>query len=297
MASRRSSLLSGETYPSRRSEPYPSRRSSAVLAQPSTPSRMDSVIERAAALSSDSHKRAAETDADALRMSEAERLQTYGDERKVFDALVLSREEMTQAAGDQDEHPLKKLCAEAALERDQPLEHLVQDHGTWKGRWPLPSRTDWQALLSSKSMWPKGDSELLAVQTARKEYKWSQIAVEDRPKFHEAAKAGWQTWVDNDAVEILTAEEAEKVKTRLRSSGNGHRVMTPRFVFTDKRDRLRTPSYPLPLKPNARLVVPGYKDVTAYEVRKDAPTASRTSQHLLLTMTFKFWMAPDERRC
>lgn len=77
MASRRSSLLSGETYPSRRSEPYRSRRSSASLAQPS---RMDSVIERAAALGSDSHKRAAETDADALRMSEAERLQTYGDE-------------------------------------------------------------------------------------------------------------------------------------------------------------------------------------------------------------------------
>ena len=84
-------ILGGETYPSRRSEPYPSRRSSAVLAQPSTPSRMDSVIERAAALSSDSHKRASETDADALRMDEAERLQTYGHERKVFDALVLSR--------------------------------------------------------------------------------------------------------------------------------------------------------------------------------------------------------------
>ena len=62
----------------------------------------------------------------------------------------------------------------------------------------------------------------------------------------------------------------------------------PRFVFTDKHDGLRTPSCPLPLKANARLVVPGYKDVTAYEVRKDAPTASRTSQHVLLTMTSSF---------
>ena len=32
-------------------------------------------------------------------------------------------------------------------------------------------------------------------------------------------------------------------------------------------------------------MVPGYKDVSAYEVRKDAPTASRTSVHLLLVFT------------
>ena len=279
LASRRSSLLSGE--------PQHSRRPSTSLARPSTPSRMDGIIERAASIGGDSHKRSAEVDPESLRMSEATRLRTYGNESRVFDALILSREEMTQAVGDPGEHPLKKICAEVALERDQPLEHLVQDHGTWRGSWPLPSRSEWQGLLSSKLLWPRGDSELLAV-TARKEYKWSQIAAEDRPKYHEAAKAGWQVWVDNEAVEILSKEEAEKVRQRLRNTGSGHKVMVPRFVYTDKHDGLRTPSCPLPLKANARLVVPGYKDVTSWEVRKDAPTASRTSQHLLLTLTASY---------
>ena len=41
----------------------------------------------------------------------------------------------------------------------------------------------------------------------------------------------------------------------------------------------------LPIRASARLVVPGYKDLTAYELRKDAPTASRTSQHLLFSLT------------
>ena len=61
--------------------------------------------------------------------------------------------------------------------------------------------------------------------------------------------------------------------------------MVPRYVYTDKHDGLRTSTCPLPLKANARLVVPGYKDVTAYDLRKDAPTGARTSQHLLLLFT------------
>ena len=280
MASRRSSLLSGDVQSGHRS-------AAGIPPGGAIPSRMGDIIDRAASLGGESGKRSAEVDPETLRMSEATRLRTFGDSRQVFDALILSREEMTNASVDPECHPLKKLCAEVALERDRPLEHMVRDHGTWRGSWPLPSRSEWQALLSSKSLWPRGDSELLAV-TARKEYKWSQISAEDKPKYHEAAKAGWQVWVDNEAVEILSKDEAEKVRQRLRSTGNGHRVMIPRFVYTDKHDGLRTPSYPLPLKANARLVVPGYKDVTSWEVRKDAPTASRTSQHLLLTLTASY---------
>ena len=55
--------------------------------------------------------------------------------------------------------------------------------------------------------------------------------------------------------------------------------------MTDKHDGLRTQSCPLPLKASARLVVPGYKDSSCYSVRKDAPTGSRLSVHLLLTYT------------
>ena len=40
--------------------------------------------------------------------------------------------------------------------------------------------------------------------------------------------------------------------------------MAPRYVFTNKHDGLRTKEHNLPVKPSARLVVPGYKDFTAY---------------------------------
>lgn len=55
-----------------------------------------------------------------------------------------------------------------------------------------------------------------------------------------------------------------------------HRLLQPRWVFTDKHDGLGAGEVDLPVKALARIVVPGYKDVDSYGVRKDAPTACRT---------------------
>ena len=36
------------------------------------------------------------------------------------------------------------LYHQACVDRQQPLECAVLDHGSWDGRWPLPSRSEWQ---------------------------------------------------------------------------------------------------------------------------------------------------------
>ena len=111
---------------------------------------------------------------------------------------------------------------------------MVHDNGTWHGIWPLPSRSEWNARRHHALLWPRGSHEVDAVQTARKEYKWKDIPKADRPAFHAAAKAGWQVWVDNGAVEVLSKAQADEVRARLKSTGKQSRVLTPRFVYTDK---------------------------------------------------------------
>ena len=147
--------------------------------------------------------------------------------------------------------------------------------------------------------WPTS-KHAFVVQAARKEYHWNSMDATQKDAFREAAKEAWDVWVRNEAVEVLSEEESEKVWATLRQRGELHRVMTPRFVYTDKNDGQRTEQNDLPLRASARLVVPGYKDVTAYDLRKDAPTASRTSQHLLFSLAasnFKDGAAHGNRRC
>ncbi|CAL1166460.1 unnamed protein product [Cladocopium goreaui] len=182
------------------------------------------------------------------------------------------------------QHPLRQIAELAAKDRLDPFEAVAEDHGSWDGRWPLPSRSEWIAHGKAKALWPKGNNEVQAA-TARKEYKWKEMTNEQKAQFEVAAQSGWQVWVDNDAVEPLTETEAAEVRSRLKSKGEMHKILHPRYVYTDKHDGLRTPSNPLPVKASARLVVPGYQDLTAHNVRKDAPTCSRISFHLLLILT------------
>ena len=297
------------------SVPDESRRTSLLTAMPGTPvasllrrpsaisARMEQAIGRAQDLARSSaadevpvppddgwqgQKRQAEVPLDELQE------QTRAEEEPTpfpapppvdgFEVFEMTHQEMTMCSDPSASHPLRLLCQQVAKDRKNPLETFVEDHGTWKGYWPLPSRSEWQAVLSIGGMWPKGEHEALAA-TARREYKWKEIPMNDRPQFVEAAKTGWQVWVDNDAVQILDDKEAAATWKRLEATGKKHLVLTPRFVFTDKHDGLRTENVKLPLKANARLVVPGYKDISAYDVRKDAPTGGRISQHLLLLFT------------
>lgn len=217
--------------------------------------------------------------------SPVEELQSYATSTQpnTFEAMEALTE--PDAQGNGVPHPLRRICGEVMEDRKNPLDHIVTDHGTWRGTWPMPSRSDWQAVSCVGWTGPKGDNEVHAVQTARKEYFWKNMSAEDKVHYKQAAANGWKVWVDNQALEVLEPGEAKRTWSRLKATGSLHKVLRPRFVYTDKHDGLRTHTHPLPLKANARLVVPGYKDVTAYEVRKDAPTGTRISQHLVLTWT------------
>ena len=202
------------------------------------------------------------------------------------DALIMSHEVMETMAF-AAVHPLRQLQAQVALDHQHPAEAQVPDHGTWRGNWPLPSRTEFKRRQALRQLWPLGNEdatrEVLAVLTARKERPWSTMNEDEKVEFRKAATKGWSVWIDNDAVEILPDDEAARIRAKLKAEGQSHRILTPRFVYVDKNDGLRTAQNQLPLQANARLVVPGFADVEAYGIRCDAPTASRTSQHLLLT--------------
>ena len=151
----------------------------------------------------------------------------------------------------------------------------------------------WSLIGDSKTRsslgipWPSGrhEFEVDAVQAARKEYFWRNMNRAQRRAFEQAAKKGWDVWIANEAVEELLAEESNMVWRELKNKNETCKVLTPRFVYTDKNDGLRTADHDLEIKASARLVVPGFPDVTAYTIRKGAPTCSRTTQHLVLIFT------------
>jgi hypothetical protein len=132
-----------------------------------------------------------------------------------------------------------------------------------------------------------------AVQAARKEYHWSQMSDEHKKLWGDAATTGWKAYVDNEAIKVLSMQESQAVRRDLGRRKELDRIMTPRFVMTDKHDGLRTASHPLPIKPSSRLVVPGYKDRSNLEgnLRRDAPTGSRLAQHFLFVVAsfFTHW--------
>ncbi|CAJ1404860.1 unnamed protein product [Effrenium voratum] len=254
--------------------------------------RMGGILERAREMELDDpqqRKRAADVETgllrDLSRLPEPSSGTTGSGEPSIDVGEVPVREVDELVNLPHPDHPLRQLHDLSIRDRLDPESGEVRDHGTWRGDWPMPSRTYIQAMKQAGAMWPCGDHDVCAVQTARKEYMWRSIASQDRPAFQEAAKTGWMVWADNDAVEVLSPDEAAETFKRLRANNEMHKVLTPRYVFTDKHDGLRTPSQPLPLKANARLVVPGFRDPTAYAVRKDAPTASRTACHLVLIIT------------
>jgi hypothetical protein len=103
----------------------------------------------------ESAKRPAEVPLDDLRAPTEYAMQSDAEvggesaEASQPNAMVLTREELVAIAADEnkDAHSLMKAQALAALDMLDPASAKVEDHGTWHGTWPMPSRTDWQKLL------------------------------------------------------------------------------------------------------------------------------------------------------
>lgn len=143
-------------------------------------------------------------------------------------------------------------------------------------------------MEATGSCWPSGNGEHEALTTAAqgKELRWSEMDEGRRDKFRDSAVDQWNKFVENKAVKVLTLEESKAVMQELKMKGEEQRVLTPRFVMVDKNAPLRTKDKPLPLRANSRHIVPGFKDIENLQggLRKDAPTASRISQHLVACM-------------
>ena len=138
------------------------------------PSVLEPVLERLQQLQAQpeaegdgGNKRSAEVPVESLRES------TEADERGT---PVVQTHELMEATSvsNPSVHPLFRLQAQAMLDRQDPEKCRVEDHGSWDGRWELPSVCDWKARSVLGLKWPSGRSEfeIQAVQAARKEYRW-----------------------------------------------------------------------------------------------------------------------------
>ena len=209
--------------------------------------------------------------------------------RGAFEAMTLTMEQLSNLSLPAGQvHPLLRVQAQVEQDRQSSRVNLEEerDHGTWDGRWSLPSRSQFEAVQSLGAPLPSGlpeDHEVSAA-TARKEHQWGHMTAEERKLWHKAAEKGWQAYVDNEAVQVLNVKESAAIRKQLAARGELDRILVPRFVLTDKADGLRSESNPMPVDASARLVVPGFKDRANLngEVRRDAPTGARLTQHLLL---------------
>ena len=214
-----------------------------------------------------------------------------GEVLPVFEALTLDREQLERLAlGSSMTHPLLQVQALVECDRQQcRFSEKSEDHGSWDGRWSLPSSSQHALLQEIGAVLPTGcpeDHHEVNATGGRKELQWSSMSSRQKEDYKKAAEKGWAAYVDNDAIKVLSVQESLAVRKELARKGELDRILTPRFVMTDKNQPLRTEGALLPEAPSARLVVPGFRDRAnlAGEIRRDAPTGSRLSQHLLLCL-------------
>ncbi|CAE7294222.1 RE1 [Symbiodinium natans] len=189
-------------------------------------------------------------------------------------------------AATESQHPLKQLACDVAEDMKNG-NWFEAPNGSWAGHWPTPSE-DVRAVLERRGHLMNLDATEFEVFLANvgKELNWSKMSEEERQLYQAAALEQWEKWVENCALEPLTMEQSNTIRAEIKA-GAKHNLLTPRFVLTDKNAPLRTPGSDLPVKANARLVVPGFRDRALLEgqLRTDAPTASRLALHLLLTIS------------
>lgn len=220
-------------------------------------------------------------------LSEGATTEVPDAKRRAFVPLMLGGKSIDVMLAEQDTciHPLVRAVRAAQQDLEKGL-FFNEDFGTWDGRWSLPSRGDYETMQESGSSWPTGGAlpghDVLQA-GSHKEVQWSKLSEEDRDKFRTAAKDQWNKWLENEAVKVLSFEESKNVYKELERKNELSRVLKPRFVLTDKNAAHRTQDSPLPLLAAARIVVPGYRDIENLrgELRRDAPTGSRQSQHVL----------------
>ena len=230
------------------------------------------------------------------RESKRSRLEPVFPDLDAYPGASSSVGEQQALAAEGLEHPVRKLIHELNLERAGGRERdEVRDHGTWPGDWGLISRGEILRRHCGGGELGSGLAPLTssrdavrewmaaAAATSRRGLPWSRLTFEERERFQAAAEKHWKVWLDNQAVEVLDEEESRKVRLELERTGELDRIVPGRFVLTDKNDGVRTETKPMPLEASARIVIPRFKVKENLEgqIRRDAPTANRNSQHAL----------------
>ena len=99
------------------------------------------------------------------------------------------------------------------------------------------------------------ESEVLLAQgQARKEKVWKHMDPQERLNYQAAGEKQWEKWTTNSAVEVMSFEESKKVRQELKDAKKTDRVMSTRWVLTDKNDPVRTTLNKLPL--DASMLMP-----------------------------------------
>ena len=148
-------------------------------------------------------KRAADTSLERLKAESSEPPDPQPDgppvitatstNEPVAEALQTTREDVLSSLGDPSLHPLQHIYNAACEDRLNPTEARVKDHGSWDGRWPLPSRTEWHAHQRLGLPWPCGhddlvENDVMAVQANRKEFHWRSMNDAEKAEFKIAAR-------------------------------------------------------------------------------------------------------------
>lgn len=139
-------------------------------------------------------------------------------------------------------------------------------------------------------------SQRKAQKALDKEIPYEKILEKDREAFKVAEKKEWQSWLDYDAVEVLSVEESNKIKSQKKE-----RILKSRYVFRNKNAGLvDEKGVSLPLRAKARLCVAGQNcpDCMSGEVRVDAPTVQHSSLttflHLVASLGWiEHWRSGD----
>ena len=112
------------------------------------------------------------------------------------------------------------------------------------------------------------------------EVRLKSLSPELLEEFRKADLAEWQSWLDHEAVDVLTDAEASKLLPTLPKD----LVLGSRMVRVDKnKDKRDASGVPLPPRPKSRIVMRGFEDPD-FSSRTDAPTLSVTASHLIFTI-------------
>ncbi|CAK0810154.1 unnamed protein product [Prorocentrum cordatum] len=129
-------------------------------------------------------------------------------------------------------------------------------------------------------------TESIKRKQADREIHWRAIKDSDRELYREAAAKQWSEWQKYGSCQVLTIEESEAVRGRVKAN----LVLPSRFVYRDKKAPRRTDKHPLPVKAKARLCVGGNMDprLAQGDLCTDAPTVARNSTMLFFTVCQRF---------